>query len=205
MKKAFDTIPNVRYSMIMNTRIYTNAKDQILEAAEKVAMELGIAQFTIQNVAKMAGLTKGGVTYHYNSKEDLLAALLEKLQKEMFGKLEQSYIKEENKPGRTARTILKMFLDQGGEIQSRFFRIASVMIAVYVYYPNLFESMRQRFKIIMELMKKDELPQEITAIVLACMQGLMMARVFGLYEYDDAFIGRMREQLEALITNGEPL
>jgi AcrR family transcriptional regulator len=52
---------------------------KLLEAGRQVAFECGAASLTIEQVARTAGVSKGAVLYHFNSKDQLLAALLESL------------------------------------------------------------------------------------------------------------------------------
>jgi AcrR family transcriptional regulator len=51
------------------------ARDRILEAAERVATEVGPAHLTLELVAQAATVSKGGLLYHFPSKESLLVAL----------------------------------------------------------------------------------------------------------------------------------
>lgn len=51
------------------------ARDRILEAAERVVTEVGPARLTLDLVAQAAGVSKGGLLYHFPSKESLLIAL----------------------------------------------------------------------------------------------------------------------------------
>lgn len=51
------------------------ARDRILEAAERVVTEVGPAHMTLELVAQEAGVSKGGLLYHFPSKETLLTAL----------------------------------------------------------------------------------------------------------------------------------
>jgi AcrR family transcriptional regulator len=51
------------------------ARDRILEAAERVVTEVGAARLTLELVAQAAGVSKGGLLYHFPSKESLLSAL----------------------------------------------------------------------------------------------------------------------------------
>jgi AcrR family transcriptional regulator len=51
------------------------ARDRILEAAEKVVGDIGAARMTLDVVAQAAGVSKGGLLYHFPSKESLLGAL----------------------------------------------------------------------------------------------------------------------------------
>jgi AcrR family transcriptional regulator len=51
------------------------ARDRILEAAERVVTDVGPARLTLDLVAQAAGVSKGGLLYHFPSKESLLIAL----------------------------------------------------------------------------------------------------------------------------------
>lgn len=51
------------------------ARDRILEAAERLVIDVGAAHLTLDQVAQAAGVSKGGLLYHFPSKESLLSAL----------------------------------------------------------------------------------------------------------------------------------
>ncbi|WP_300342506.1 TetR/AcrR family transcriptional regulator [Nesterenkonia sp.] len=50
-------------------------RDEILAAAKRVVQREGVTTLTYESVAAEAGLTKGGLLYHFPSREDLLLAL----------------------------------------------------------------------------------------------------------------------------------
>jgi AcrR family transcriptional regulator len=54
------------------------ARDRILEAAERGVAEVGAARLTLDGVAQSAGVSKGGLLYHFPSKETLLGALAQR-------------------------------------------------------------------------------------------------------------------------------
>ncbi|BAH49039.1 MAG: TetR/AcrR family transcriptional regulator [Rhodococcus sp. (in: high G+C Gram-positive bacteria)] len=54
-------------------------RDRILDALEKLLLDVGIAQVTLEAVAAEAGVSKGGLLYHFPSKEALLAAMVRRL------------------------------------------------------------------------------------------------------------------------------
>ena len=51
-------------------------KKQILNAAAKLINEEGILALTLESVAKHAGISKGGLLYHFPSKEALLKGIV---------------------------------------------------------------------------------------------------------------------------------
>ena len=54
------------------------ARERILEAAERVVTDVGAAHLTLDGVAQAAGVSKGGLLYHFPSKESLLGALAQR-------------------------------------------------------------------------------------------------------------------------------
>ncbi|MFF1699830.1 TetR/AcrR family transcriptional regulator [Streptomyces sp. NPDC058257] len=53
----------------------TSKRTQILEAATRVVEREGVKSVTFDSVAAEAGLTKGGLLYHFASREDLVQAI----------------------------------------------------------------------------------------------------------------------------------
>ena len=47
--------------------------DRILDAAEELICTRGIAGFTLDGVAQAAGVSKGGLLYHFRSKDSLIS------------------------------------------------------------------------------------------------------------------------------------
>lgn len=54
------------------------ARERILEAAERVVTDVGAARLTLDGVAHAAGVSKGGLLYHFPAKEALLSALAQR-------------------------------------------------------------------------------------------------------------------------------
>ena len=54
------------------------ARDRILDAAEQLVADQGASNLTLDAVAQAAGVSKGGLLYHYPNKDALLAAMIER-------------------------------------------------------------------------------------------------------------------------------
>lgn len=57
----------------------TATPDRILDALETLLLDRGVSQVTLENVAAAAGVSKGGLLYHFKSKDALLAGLVRRL------------------------------------------------------------------------------------------------------------------------------
>ena len=66
------------------------ARERILEAAEKVVADVGAARMTLDVVAQTAGVSKGGLLYHFPTKESLLGALAKRYVVEMERHIEEA-------------------------------------------------------------------------------------------------------------------
>ncbi|PSJ59302.1 TetR/AcrR family transcriptional regulator [Pseudaminobacter soli (ex Li et al. 2025)] len=57
-------------------------RNKVLDAAEKVVSEQGVGGLTIDAVAKACGISKGGVQYAFGTKDDLIAAMIDRWEAE---------------------------------------------------------------------------------------------------------------------------
>ena len=55
-----------------------DTRSEILDAADMVVMRDGVRNLTLDAVAAQSGVSKGGLLYHFRSKEDLAAAMIER-------------------------------------------------------------------------------------------------------------------------------
>jgi AcrR family transcriptional regulator len=56
-----------------------NSREKILDAAEKLVAELGVATLTFEALAKRSGVSRGGILYNFNTKDELVAAMVQRL------------------------------------------------------------------------------------------------------------------------------
>jgi AcrR family transcriptional regulator len=54
-------------------------RDELLDAAEDLLCDQGSAALTLSAVAERAGVSKGGLLYHFSSKEALIKGMVERL------------------------------------------------------------------------------------------------------------------------------
>ncbi|MGM7666028.1 TetR/AcrR family transcriptional regulator [Microbacterium sp. A93] len=57
------------------------ARERVLDAFQTILIEDGERTATLDATAKSAGVSKGGLLYHFASKEELVAGLLERLER----------------------------------------------------------------------------------------------------------------------------
>jgi AcrR family transcriptional regulator len=159
-----------------------NAQTRILDAAEALVRERGVTGLTLEAAAQSAGLSKGGLLYHFASKDALIDGLLRRTADAIAADFADSVAAQPPGKGRVARAILAWGLS-GPEDQAyeRSQQAAAVFLAAFYHDPNLLQPIRTLFAAMRERAEDDGLPPGYGSAVKAAMDGLFLAKVFGLY------------------------
>jgi AcrR family transcriptional regulator len=74
------TIPSRRYSNVVNKmKTSSVTRIRILDAANRVIQKKGANALTLDAVARQAGVSKGGLLYHFPNKDSLIVGMVERL------------------------------------------------------------------------------------------------------------------------------
>src|SRR5919202_4211320 len=165
----------------------TDARTRILDAAETIVRRGGVAALTLEAAAREAGVSKGGLLYHYASKEALLTGLLNRLAEFVAADFEAAVAAQPPGPGRVARAMLEWALGlPQAEAEERCDRAAAAFLAAFHHDPALLDPMRRIIARMREAVAADGLPPGHGMAIMAAGDGLFMARIFGLYRLDPA-------------------
>jgi AcrR family transcriptional regulator len=67
-----------------------SSHDRILDAAADVITARGISAFTLDAVAQAAGVSKGGLLYHFSSKDSLISGLQRRMASRLVDTLREA-------------------------------------------------------------------------------------------------------------------
>jgi AcrR family transcriptional regulator len=70
-------------------------QDRILDAAEGLILTRGVAGFTLDGVAQEAGVSKGGLLYHFRSKDSLISGMQRRMASRMTDTLREAKARSE--------------------------------------------------------------------------------------------------------------
>jgi AcrR family transcriptional regulator len=90
-------------------------KDTICEAAIQIASRDGLLAMTLENVAREAGITKGGVMYHFPSKDELMRGVLEYFSQQCETMLMRRVVDDPEPRMRWARCMLDCLFPPAAE------------------------------------------------------------------------------------------
>jgi AcrR family transcriptional regulator len=147
------------------------AHDRILEAAERVVVEVGAARLTLDVVAQAAGVSKGGLLYHFPSKESLLGALAQRYvqSKEQCIESAKSGISEDDASRELKACILGIL---GRDPRSK--AMGAALLATAANDPTLLEVIRERLASYNQELVNSSADFARAAIVTLAVDGLMM-------------------------------
>jgi AcrR family transcriptional regulator len=156
-----------------------DTKARILDAAEEVVLRDGVARLTLDAAAAEAGLSKGGVLYHFPTRDALVAGMVAKIIEE-FDRDINDRLGDDEEPGRFLRAYIGATMEPGAPHPDRQDRLGAALIAAAAAQPELLAPLRQAADRWQREIEHDGLdPTTATVLRLAC-DGLWLCDLFGL-------------------------
>jgi AcrR family transcriptional regulator len=147
----------------------------------------GVSRLTLDAVALEAGLSKGGLRYHFPSKDDLIKGMVEYLLQQFEQDLDRSRIHEDSGPGSWLRAYIRASCSTTHEdIDS-----ASGLFAAVANNPAFLEPLRAQYAIWQEQAEHDGLSPARATLIRLALDGLWFADMLGLAPPT----GSLREQM----------
>jgi AcrR family transcriptional regulator len=154
-----------------------DARELILQAAEEIVARRGPAHLTLETAANEAKVSKGGLFYHFRSKEALLEAMILRSMELLLTeqtKVEESRTGERN--GKMKANIIGTLRHLEGQRP-----VLTAVVAAIANDPKLVEPMRDSIrKQFQDLSKELTLQTEDIAILFLALQGLLLMELLNL-------------------------
>jgi len=176
-----------------------DARTRILDAVERIVQAKGVAGLTLEAAAREAGVSKGGLLYHFASKQALVVGLLSRLSASIEADFERVLALQPPGRGRVTRAMLAWTFDHPESVCEHHERAAGVFLAAFHQDPALLEPIREVFARIRSRMSEDGLPPGRGMAVMAACDGLFMSRVFEMYQLSSEDQLSLRAALATLI------
>ena len=150
----------------------------ILDAADVVVRRDGSARLTLDAVAAEAGVSKGGLLYHFASKEALIEAMIARMNEQFQALHGAAVAADPAPPGAWTRAYARTMVgpERSPERNTR----GAALLAAVALAPALLEPMRESYLRWRAAAVADGCAPEDAAIVTLAADGLWMADVLGL-------------------------
>lgn len=126
----------------MGTKHSDSRREVLLSAAARLVRERGYEALTLEAVANLAGVSKGGLLYHFASKESLVAALVETLVEGFDSGMAASRREDPQAPGSFTRAYVRTAAPDRATNDDA---TAAALLAAVAMDPHMLEPMRARY------------------------------------------------------------
>jgi AcrR family transcriptional regulator len=159
-----------------------DARNKVLDAAEAIVAARGVPALTLEAAAREAGVSKGGLLYHFASKEALLRGMVARMAAELHAMFDVLFAAQPSGPGRACRAFLAWGFHSPPEAQDRDLRVAAALLAAHNHDPALLDPLRVFHARLRALAEVDGVPAGVAKAIIAACDGIFMAQVFGIWQ-----------------------
>ncbi len=182
------------------TRTTHSVRDELLDAAVRVAAKEGVARLTFDAVAAEAGVSKGGLLHHFANKDQLIEGMVRRTADCWRRHFTEAYENAPEGPGRMVRGLLQSCFTDAQTWTEELRRSYSSVFAALAQNAALVEPMREAYEELYRLVEADGLPDGVAEALTTAIDGMWFYWVLQLRPVDQATLDRMRGTLERILS-----
>ncbi|WP_096435881.1 TetR/AcrR family transcriptional regulator [Alteribacter populi] len=156
-------------------------KVEILHAASKIVSERGIFNLTLEAVAEEAGISKGGLLYHYPSKEALVKGMVTHLADNYREKIATNAENATEDKGKWSRAYLDVTFNQTYQTKS----MNSGLLAAKAVNTELLEPIRELYADWQHEIENDGIDPVKATIIRLATDGIWLSELFDVYHIEE--------------------
>src|SRR5688572_14112673 len=175
-RAAWRTIPSRRYTSTMSdVEVATGTKLDVLQAAHRVVLRDGVSALTLEAVAREAGRSKGGLLYHFPTKEALIQGLIADPIARFDDEVERRMALDSLPgPGKWVRSFLSATAEEAGSD----YELTGGLLAAIANDPDLLAPMRAAYDRWQARAVADGLDPVVATIVRLAADGFWLGDIF---------------------------
>ncbi len=168
-----------------------SSRDRIVDAAEKVVIEVGAAHLTLDAVAEKANVSKGGLLYHFASKDALLKAMLERRIQRFRETQEEKVAELQNGPTREIKAYIYSTLGRDRKTD----RVGASLLAAIAHNPKLLDPAREDYRKRLNRLIPAGIGFERAAVIVLAVDGLRLLELLSLSPFSESQREKVMEEL----------
>jgi AcrR family transcriptional regulator len=158
-----------------------SARERIIDAAEQVVIELGAKHLTFDAVASEAGVSRGGLLYHFPDKEALLKGMLDRL----VERSAESKIRKRAELAEGMEREIVAHVLSFSEADKRTKRAgAAALFALGAHNPGLLAPLKKEYRKLMDELTRNGLRFERAAVIALATDGLRLLELLLISPFD---------------------
>jgi AcrR family transcriptional regulator len=182
----------------MSISKHANKKENILTAASEIVKKEGVVKLTLEAVAHRAGVSKGGLLYHYPSKEALIKGMVEDWTNNYFESINTLVNNDNNALGKWSRAYVKSTFS---DLENN--KLNSALMAAMFINPDLLDEFREKYDILHTKLIKDGIDPVKITIARLSIDGLWFSEIFGMAPLNEEIKTQVFDELINMIQEDE--
>lgn len=158
-----------------------SCKDQMLDAAEVLLTEQGAWRLTLDSVAERAQVSKGGLLYHFPTKDALLQALVDRLVEKGIEKRDARRAAH----GAGPEAVLKADVEGALIDEERNPQLCAALVAALANCPNLKAPILHFHEYRFTELDTFDIDRDEAAILMLAVDGLMLMESLNVSPFSD--------------------
>ncbi|MEM7031111.1 MAG: TetR/AcrR family transcriptional regulator [Chloroflexota bacterium] len=184
-------------------RTRAETRKLIFQACGNILRAEGARHLTLEAVAREAGISKGGLLYHFPSKADLLEALFRYHTDKFDQHLNELYQAEADQPGAWLRAYTQASIDQILDEDNA--GLIASLFAAAEEFPGVLEVMRRSYVAWQESVENCGLDPVRATLIRLVVDGLWFTEIYQYAPPDVARRTQIVDLLQALTQSENPL
>jgi AcrR family transcriptional regulator len=181
----------------------TATRDRILDAAESIVIRDGVARLTLDAAAAEAQLSKGGVLYHFPTRDLLVSGMVERLVAAFDADLDDEVATDaagdSTETGRYVRAYVRATVRESQTPEEvRRERAGAAVLAAMASEPQLLEPLRTSFDRWQRRLVADGIDPVKATVARLAADGLWLIELFGFAPLGEPLRGKVAAYLDEL-------
>ncbi|HRP77618.1 MAG TPA: TetR/AcrR family transcriptional regulator [Aquamicrobium sp.] len=168
---------------------------KILEAAAEIARESGPGNLSLDAVAARAGVSKGGLLYHFPSKTALLKAVVESFVASFEEELARRKATKAGRPDAMLEAYLELFVEDHDCRRPP----PSGLLAALSQDPDFLAPVRRHDRALLDRMRQNARDPAMALVVYLAIQGMRATNLLGLDVMSDEEFSEAVGKLKAIV------
>lgn len=168
-------------------------RELILSTVSQLIREEGVEKLTLEAVATKAGISKGGLLYHFPSKDALILGMIEQLSDRFITDFRSRAEEDTESKGKWTRSYVDT------SVQEELCDLYVGISAAHFTNPEMLQQLQETYVEIQEKMEHDEVDPVRSTMARLAIDGLWLADMFGLASPQGAFRQQIIEHIKESI------
>ncbi|BBI33495.1 TetR/AcrR family transcriptional regulator [Cohnella abietis] len=169
--------------------------DKYLSILDLIVNEEGTEKLTLEAVAQKAGISKGGLLYHFPTKDALILGVIEQLSHHFVEGFNKRANEDHHSKGKWTRSYIETSYFDESDVNDLY----TALSTAHFTNPDMLQQLRLVYSEIQNKIENDEIDPVRATLVRLAIDGLWFAEMFGLAPPSADLKQKVIEELKASI------